>query len=102
MPRSYWGGERTQRNIFAGVTTSGNSLYNESGNFLALRELTMSYNIPSRLLERFKMRNMRLYVTGNNLYYFTNYIGLNPEEGGQDNGRYAMPRNLIFGANISF
>jgi hypothetical protein len=45
---------------------------------------------------------MRLNVTGNNLYYLTNYIGLNPEEGGQDNGRYAMPRNLIFGANISF
>jgi TonB-linked SusC/RagA family outer membrane protein len=102
MPRSYWGGERTQRNIFAGVTTSGNSLYNESGDFLALRELTIGYNIPSRLLERFKMRNMRLNVTGNNLYYLTNYIGLNPEEGGQDNGRYAMPRNLIFGANISF
>ena len=30
------------------------------------------------------------------------YSGLNPEEGGQDNGRYAMPRNIIFSANVSF
>ena len=102
MPRSYWGGERTQRNIFNGLATSGNSEYNESGNFLALREVTLSYNVPGKLLKKVKMSNMRLNVTGNNLHYFTNYLGLNPEEGGQDNGRYAMPKNFIFGANISF
>ena len=102
MPRSYWGGERTQRNIFNGVTNSGNSEYDESGNFLALREVTLSYNVPVKLLKKVKMSNMRLNVTGNNLHYFTNYLGLNPEEGGQDDGRYAMPKNFIFGANISF
>jgi TonB-linked SusC/RagA family outer membrane protein len=102
MPRSYWGGERVQRNTFDGVTTSGNSLYNESGDFLAVREVTLSYNVPSRILSKLKISNLRFNVTANNIHYFTKYLGLNPEEGGVDDGRYAMPKNIIFGANISF
>ena len=102
MPRSYWGGERVQRNLFDGVTTSGNSMYNESGDFLAIREVTLSYSVPSTILNKLKLASLRFNVTANNIHYFTKYLGLNPEEGGVDDGRYAMPKNIIFGANISF
>lgn len=102
MPRSYWGGERVQRNLFDGVTNSGTSLYNEPGDFLAIREVTLSYNVPSKILRKLKIANLRFNVTANNIHYFTKYLGLNPEEGGVDDGRYAMPKNIIFGANISF
>ena len=102
MPRSYWGGERVQRNLFDGVTTSGNSMYNESGDFLAIREVTLNYSVPSKILNKLKLASLRFNVTANNIHYFTKYLGLNPEEGGVDDGRYAMPKNIIFGANISF
>ncbi|CAG5002338.1 TonB-dependent receptor P39 [Dyadobacter sp. CECT 9275] len=102
MPRSYWGGERVQRNLFDGVTTSGNSQYMESGDFLAIREVTLSYSVPSKILNKLKIANLRFNVTANNIHYFTKYLGLNPEEGGTDDGRYAMPKNIIFGANLSF
>src|SRR5690606_18067341 len=97
VARHYWFGDRGQQN-----NIRGNSVYYESGDFLALREVTLSYMFSSSLLERIKIRNLKLHVTGNNLYYFTKYMGLNPEEGGEDNGRYALPRNLIFGATVSF
>lgn len=97
VPRHYWFGDRAQQN-----NIRGNSAYYESGDFLALREVTLSYMFSPRLLERIKLKNLKLHVTGNNLYYFTKYMGLNPEDGGQDNGRYAVPRNLIFGATVSF
>lgn len=100
--RFYWGGERVQRNNFNGTVTTGNSVFFESGDFLCLRELTISYNVPSQLLSRLHMSNLRLNVTGNNLKYFTAYKGLNPEQGGRDDGRWAMPRNITFGASISF
>jgi hypothetical protein len=100
--RFYWGGERVQRNNFKGTATSGNSIYFEPGDFLCVRELTLSYSVPTHLLSKLKISSLRFNVTGNNLYYFTNYKGLNPEEGGRDDGRYALPRNIIFGANISF
>lgn len=100
--RYYWGGERVQRNNFLGVTDRGNSILYKRGDFLALREVTLSYNFPQELLGKIKLQGLRLNVTGNNLYYFTKYDGLNPEEGGRDNGRYPMPRNLIISANITF
>lgn len=100
--RFYWGGERVQRNTFNGTSTSGNSIYFESGDYLCLREVTLSYSVPSSLLSRLRITNLRFNVTGSNLHYFTAYKGLNPEEGGRDDGRYAMPKNLTFGANITF
>lgn len=97
LPRYYWNGDRGQQNIIR-----GNSEYYESGDFLAIREVTLSYTFPSKLVERLNLDNIRLNITGSNLYYFTKYKGLNPEEGGRDYGRYPIPRNIIFGAKILF
>lgn len=97
MPRFYWHGDRGQQNAIR-----GSSLYHESGDFLAIREVSLSYTVPANIIQKIRLSGLRLTVTGNNLHYFTKYSGLNPEEGGQDNGRYAMPRNIIFSANVSF
>ena len=53
-------------------------------------------------MQKAKVSNMRVYLTGNNLKYITKYRGLNPEQGGGDNGRYPMPSNFIVGANVNF
>lgn len=97
IPRIYWADQQERSNIYR-----GNSAYYESGDYLALRELTLSYSFPQHLMERVKLGGLRLNVTGNNLHYFTNYRGLNPEEGGTDNGRYPIPRSIIFGASVTF
>lgn len=110
FPRYYWN-DQTQQNMWRGHGNTGiNSEYVEKADFLCVREVTLSYNVPANLLQRIKLNNLRLNVTGNNLHYFTGYKGLNPEDGGYssspsqwgDRGRYPMPRNIIFGANISF
>lgn len=100
--RYYWNGDRGQANRIRGNPFLGNSRYYESGNFLAVREVTLSYNFPATLLERIGISDLRLNLTGNNLHYFTRYKGLNPEDGGRDYGRYPIPRNIIFGATVSF
>lgn len=82
----------------------------EKGDFLCVREVTLSYNLPTAFLQKIRMSNLRLNVTGNNLHYFTNYSGVSPEDGNWtgasgswgDRGRYPNPRNIIFGASISF
>jgi TonB-linked SusC/RagA family outer membrane protein len=83
------------------ANTTRNSIYYEKGDFLCLREVTLSYTVPGNLLRRVKVNSLRVYITGNNLYYFTKYNGPVPEDGGSDNGRYPIPRNFTFGANIS-
>lgn len=79
----------------------GNSEYYESGDYLAIREVTLSYTLPKSVLSRLPINNLRVNVTGNNLHYFTAFKGLNPEFGGTEFGRYPIPRNIIIGANIS-
>lgn len=102
LARYYWGGERTQRNTFDGTSTSGSSTYYQRGDFLCVREATFSYNLPRKALDGLRISGLRFNVTGSNLFYFTKYLGLNPEEGGRDDGRYAMPRNITVGANLTF
>jgi hypothetical protein len=94
IPKIYYGD--WQYNI--GRETSP---YHEKGDYFALRELTLSYDVPAALLNRIGIKGARLNVTGQNLHYFTNYTGINPENGGTDNGSYPIPRSILFGATIS-
>lgn len=99
------------QNMWRGSGTLGlSSQYVEKGDFMCVRELSLSYTLPASVLSRAKLGSVRFSVTGNNLHYFTAYKGTNPEDGGftttpslrGDFGRYPVPRNIIFGANITF
>jgi hypothetical protein len=78
-----------------------NSRYQEKADFLSLREVTLSYNLPTTVLPRF-FGSLRMYLTGANLVYFTKYTGYAPEGGGSDDGRYPLPRTYTLGVNVSF
>jgi len=96
IPRYYWADQNQKQNLWR-----GNSQFYEAGDFLCLREITLSYNLTDALRDRLKLNNLRVHVTGNNLHYFTKFTGLNPEEGGTDSGRFPIPRNITFGVQIS-
>ncbi|GGF24493.1 SusC/RagA family TonB-linked outer membrane protein [Echinicola rosea] len=97
ISRYYWADQLAQNNSFR-----GNTFYYEKGDYLAIRELTLSYTLPKKWVNALKIGNVRTYMTGSNLYYFTQYTGLNPEVGGTDSGRYPIPRSFLFGVNVSF
>lgn len=97
VARYYWADQFWKENIWR-----GNSWYYESGDYLALREVTFSYQAPNRVTDQIGLHNLRLYVTGSNLHYFTSYRGVNPEIGGTDAGRYPNPRTFTAGIDITF
>ncbi|MFC4870810.1 SusC/RagA family TonB-linked outer membrane protein [Negadavirga shengliensis] len=97
LPRYYWADQLSQNNSFRGST-----FFHERGNYLAVRELTLSYSLPQRWTDAIKTGSIRTYFTGSNLYYFTQYTGLNPEVGGTDAGRYPIPRSFMLGVNVNF
>ncbi len=94
IPRYYWADQNQKSNLYR-----GNSHYYEPGDFLAIREVSLAYTLPKNLIK--EISSLRFNITGENLYYFTKYTGLNPEEGGTDGGRYPLPRNIIFGVQIT-
>jgi hypothetical protein len=103
-PQIYWADQQTQRNIARtqGDINGGNSIFYQSGSFLALRELTLSYSFPIDKIQKIGLSNLSLNVTGNNLHYFTKFRGLSPEDGGHDSGTYPIPKNIIFGFKVGF
>ncbi len=103
VPKYYWADQLGQNNLFRNATSANgsNSRYYESGDFLCLREVSLSYSVPKKYTNRLKIEGVRLNLTAQNLGYFTKYKGLNPEEGGTDRGRYPVPRTFMFGLNVS-
>ena len=96
------------RSANAGTTYNNNgSRFYEKGDYCALRDLTLSYLLPSKWTKKAFMNEVSVYVTGQNLFYMTKYTGSNPEPPlnstiGIDYGRYPVPRTLLFGLSVTF
>lgn len=83
------------------------SRYLEDGSFFKLRSLTLGYNFNN--LEKYKIQNVRLFITGENLFTLTKYSGVDPElpaSGGSIIGTtttvYPSTRKFTLGVNLSF
>jgi hypothetical protein len=82
---------------------SKNSVFYEKGDYLAMREVTLSYLLPKSIVSKLKISRVQVYITGQNLAYFTTeYTGTSPELGGVDVGKYPLPRTYILGLQVSF
>lgn len=85
------------------------SAWIQDASYLRLRNLTLGYNFDSKVIEKLKLKALRLYITGTNLFTITNYVGYDPEtsvgsgltQGGDYLG-YPTARSFILGANITF
>lgn len=83
--------------------------YVEDGSFLRLRNLQIGYTLPQKFAEKAKLRDVRIYVSANNLFTMTNYRGFDPEIGttgwildtGIDKGFYPSNRVLGLGLKVS-
>lgn len=102
-------------------TTDANystSYYVEDGSFLRMKTLQLGYNLPSSLLNKIGIDNMKVYAQMNNVFTITNYSGLDPDLGlpvegdatdtdadwgkGLDFGNYPSPKSTLIGVIISF
>lgn len=83
------------------------SYFVEDASFLRIQSLTLGYTLN---IEKIGISKMRVYLTGDNLFVFTNYSGTDPEVSinGLDNpgfdwfNVYPKPRTFSFGVNVSF
>jgi hypothetical protein len=74
--------------------------YLYKGDYIRLRTLQLGYNFPKTITEKLKLQNMRVYVTGSNIWIWTlEYEGWDPESGG---GQLPIPKIYSFGVNVTF
>jgi TonB-linked SusC/RagA family outer membrane protein len=74
------------------------------GTYLRLKNLNLSYTVPSKLVKRAGLNNLRLYVAGSNLYTWDRlgiYSGsFDPEVPVTSAGRYPNVRTVTFGIDV--
>lgn len=83
----------------------------EDGSYLRLQSATIGYTLPEKWTNRVKIRRLRVYVTGTNLFCLTNYSGYDPEVNtrrstpltpGVDYSAYPKSRGFVAGINLTF
>jgi len=83
----------------------------EDGSFLRLSTITLGYTLPQNISEKLKMKKLRVYASGYNLWLLTNYTGFDPEVStrrrtnltpGVDYSAYPRSKSFVFGLNVNF
>ncbi|HZG23923.1 MAG TPA: SusC/RagA family TonB-linked outer membrane protein, partial [Chitinophagaceae bacterium] len=99
-----------QRNYIRLGTLGNNNSYGsdvsaliEKGDFVALREITLSYELPGSLVKKIYSTGLSVFASVFNIAYITGYSGINPETySGYDAVGYPRPRQYTLGATVRF
>lgn len=83
--------------------------YVESGDFIRLNNVTLTYNIPSGLAKKIRLENAKVFITGQNVFTWQKFTGFTPElldssptRAGIELNAYPQTRTIAGGINISF
>lgn len=86
----------------------------ESGSYLKLKNVQLGYTLSKNILTSLGVSSVRIYVSAQNLFTFTKYTGLDPEQYNNSNngstvtavgidwGTYPSARTITFGINANF
>jgi TonB-linked SusC/RagA family outer membrane protein len=90
---------------------SNSSRFVEDGSYVRLKSITLSYKVLENNAKFKAIKNLSVYITGQNLLTFTKYSGFDPEVNafgsssttlGVDYGTYPQARSIIVGLNVEF
>jgi TonB-linked SusC/RagA family outer membrane protein len=81
----------------AANTVRATSRFLEDGDYLRLKNVTLSYNLPVKI-QSAPSAKFRVFLSGQNLLTFTRYTGFDPETG----GGYPLARTVSLGVNLSY
>ena len=109
--KNHWTPENpTNIPAFSGAEYVNSSRWVEKGDYLRLKNITLGYRIPHKILSKIGCSSARIYVSANNLWTITNYSGFDPEASmgadsdaaGVDRGVYPSSKSFLVGLDISF
>lgn len=99
-----WDGEGSS-NTIPRVTFEDNgsskesSIYVEDASYFRLKNIEIGYTLK----EIEGLQDVRLYISGQNLFTSTKYSGLDPESADTvDKGTYPLASSVLFGVNVKF
>ena len=105
-----WTGEGTSNTMPRAVYADPNQnnrvsdRFIEDGSYLRVKNITLAYSFPQRLLNRIHVEGLRLALSCENVATITGYSGFDPEVSinGIDASLYPSPRTFSVGLNLTF
>jgi TonB-linked SusC/RagA family outer membrane protein len=107
---SYWT-SGNGNNTRPSLTYNNSRLYGypDDASYTRLKDVTLSYILSKKILDRMKIAGATFYISGRNLATWTKWVGLDPEEdfnrnpgaAVNTNNSYPLVRSFILGANIT-
>lgn len=83
----------------------------EDGSFFRLRNVTLSYDLPGKLLKKVRMSSARVYVAADNILTLSKFSGMDPEVrldgdqyhlAGSYSNNYPVPMSISLGIDLKF
>jgi TonB-linked SusC/RagA family outer membrane protein len=83
--------------------------YVEDGSYIRLKTLNVGYTLPQKIVSRYKIKKLRVYIATSNLYTLTRYKGYDPEVSTYSTGlspaldysSYPRPITITGGINLT-
>jgi len=82
----------------------------EDGSYIRLKTVNLSYNFSSGILDKLNLSSLKLYLSAQNLFTWTDYSGYDPEVSvkrsaimpGVDYSAYPRSKTVSLGLNVTF
>ena len=84
----------------AGANNSASTFWLDNLAYLRMKNLQIGYTVPKIFLKKMGLSNLRIFVSGENLFTITAYRGLDPEKQGGANDAYPLNRTFAIGLNL--
>jgi hypothetical protein len=103
----YWREDRPSNEFAARgiVEPIAHGTYRDAS-YTRITDASLSYTFPKESLRKIGIADLKLYLSGKNLYTFTDWLGYDPEAANTDityfDGPYPNSRTFIIGLNIGF
>jgi TonB-linked SusC/RagA family outer membrane protein len=93
-----------------GFNWLGSDRFVEDGSYIRLKTISLSYIVNPRIISKIRVKEMRVFATGYNLFTWTNYSGQDPDVAPpskpdvlpKDYSKTPPSRKVMFGINITF
>lgn len=95
-PRLHFGGAANQNNL------KTSTWWQRDVSFLRLKQVTLSYRMPQKLVQKSFIKDARIYVMGTNLLTFSKFKLWDPELNTNNGTSYPNSKTISVGVNVSF
>ncbi|HTF28827.1 MAG TPA: hypothetical protein VK625_08290, partial [Flavitalea sp.] len=109
-----WTGEGSTNDWFRADLTDKFKYHSDfmvfNASFMRIRQLQLGYTLPGSVVEKLKIKNLRVYISLDNFFTFTKYPGIDPEAGSESRGNglgidrivYPVAKKALAGITLNF